>query len=204
MMFLLTGASGSGKTTCLVALVDRVPGVVLHDFDDIGVPSAPTAAWRVRANQTWLQHALDYQAEGRDMLLAGQTPLGELLASPSAIELDGIAACLLDCDDAERRRRLSARPGHHGSEHFAWAEWQRGHAADPTWDQHVIRDVAPELAWSRWDRWGAGDPRWDVSRIDTTGLSVEQVADRVTEWIRVRRRLYADGALPLDGVWWNA
>ena len=34
---------------------------------------------------------------------------GELLASPSAVELAGIALCLLDCSDEERVRRLRAR-----------------------------------------------------------------------------------------------
>src|SRR5207253_9418828 len=49
---------------------------------------------------------------GLDVLLAGQSPLGEVLASPSAIELKGIAACLLDVDDRLRRQRLERRdPG---------------------------------------------------------------------------------------------
>lgn len=204
MLFLLTGASGSGKTACLAALAGRLAKLALHDFDEVGVPTAPTPEWRIGANEEWLRRALRCQAMGRDMLLVGQTPLGELLACPLAIELDGIAACLLDCDDLERRHRLSRRPEDFGPEHFSWAEWQRRHAADPRWEQHVIRDAAPQLAWSRWDRWRTGDPRWTVRRIHTTGLSIEQVTERVIAWIEEQRGLHADGVHPLDGNWWDA
>jgi CO dehydrogenase nickel-insertion accessory protein CooC1 len=49
------------------------------------------------------------------LLLSGASGSGkstlELLAAPSATEVDGIAACLVDCDEDERLRRLRARDG---------------------------------------------------------------------------------------------
>ena len=57
----------------------------------------------------WLRRALEYQSEGTDLLLAGQTPLGELLSAPSAPELEAVSACLIDCDDDIRVARLQAR-----------------------------------------------------------------------------------------------
>lgn len=42
-------------------------------------------------------------------VLAGQSPLGEVLACPSAPALDGLAVCLMDVEDGERLRRLDAR-----------------------------------------------------------------------------------------------
>jgi hypothetical protein len=102
MLFLLIGASGSGKSTCLANLPRMLPDLALHDFDTIGVPVDATPAWRVQANQFWLNRALNYQRAGRDMLLANQTPFGEILACPLATEIRGLAACLLDCNDVER------------------------------------------------------------------------------------------------------
>jgi hypothetical protein len=109
VLFLLFGSSGAGKTSAISALHGRISGVAVHDCDEIGVPADADTAWRQRANEVWLRRALDYQGDGVDLLLAGQTPLGELLAAPSAPCAEAIAACLLDCDDETRLARLRAR-----------------------------------------------------------------------------------------------
>jgi hypothetical protein len=63
----------------------------------------------------------------------------------------------------------------------------------------VIRDDATEdeMRWSRWSSWAAGDPRWRVRTIDTSTLSVEQVAEELLEWISEERALVRTGAHPL-------
>lgn len=53
--------------------------MVIHDFDEIGAPSTADVRWRQRGMQTWLRRVLDYQDEGLDVLLTGQSPLGEHL-----------------------------------------------------------------------------------------------------------------------------
>ena len=116
----------------------RVDRLAVHDFDEIGVPPHAQIDWRHRGNEHWLRQAIEYEREGIDVLLAGQTPLGEMLASPSATQLSSISACLLDCDDAARLERMQAR-GAQWLEHSAgtiqdylnWAEWMRRHVADP-------------------------------------------------------------------------
>jgi hypothetical protein len=110
MLFLVFGSSASGKTVALEALRGRLFDLAIHDFDEIGVPPGAQTGWRHGANEEWLRRALDYQASGTDLLLAGQTPLGELLATPSAWKIEAISACLIDCDDATRvARRVSLR-----------------------------------------------------------------------------------------------
>ena len=109
MFFLVFGASAAGKTFALGELRERVTDLAMHDFDEIGVPPDADTAWRHRADEEWVRRALDYQAQGTDLLLTGQTPLGELLAAPSAPRLNAISACLIDCDDATRVTRLQAR-----------------------------------------------------------------------------------------------
>jgi hypothetical protein len=140
VLFLLFGSSASGKTAALNGVRERVPNLAAHDFDEIVVPRDADLAWRHRANETWLRRALDLQADGHDLLLAGQVPLGEVLAAPSATELDAISACLLDCDDETRVARIRARgpgwldrvPGEL-QDHLNWAEWMRHHARNPKW-----------------------------------------------------------------------
>jgi len=208
VLFLLFGSSAAGKTVVLDALRGRIADLAVRDFDEIAVPSDADTAWRHRANEQWVRRALDYQAEGTDLLLAGQTPFGELLAAPSASRLEAISGCLIDCDDETRVARLRAR----GPEWFArtggelqdylnWASWMREHAADPSSRIEVIRQEATldEMRWSRWSSWRAGDPRWRVRAIDTSASSVEKVADELIEWISQERALFRSGAHPLAG-----
>ena len=140
--------------------------------------------------------ALAYQAQGTDLLLSGQTPLGEILATPSAPLVDGISACLVDCDDETRLERLHVRgagwlerSGGTLDDQLSWAEWMRQHAADPSVRQEVIvaDDGSAEMRWERWTDWTAGDPRWRVHVIDTTDLAVENVADELAAWIERER-----------------
>lgn len=212
VFFLLFGSSAAGKTAALGALRERMSELAIHDFDEIGVPPGADTVWRHRANEEWVQRALDYQAEGVDLLLAGQTPLGELLATPSASRLEAISACLIDCDDDTRVARLQER----GTEWFArsagdlqdylnWAEWMRGHAADPSWRPHVIRrgDADGDMRWERWSDWRAGDPRWRVRVIDTSQLTVSRVATELEAWIEEERPLARLRGTPTRGIGWT-
>jgi hypothetical protein len=206
MLFLLFGSSAAGKTFALDALRSRVVDLAIHEFDEIGVPPGADTAWRHRADERWVRRALDYQGEGTDLLVAGQTPLGELLATPSAPQLEAISACLIDCDDTTRVARLRAR----GPEWFArsgadlqgylnWAAWMREHAADPFSRREVIRHDASsnEMSWSWSSGWRANDPRWRVRVIDTSALPVEEVAGELVDWIDEERALFRSGAHPL-------
>jgi hypothetical protein len=85
---------------------------VVHDFDEVGVPSDADTGWRQRSPEDWLRRVLDHQSAGVDVLLTGQSPLGDVLACPSAVHLNGVAPLLLDVADADRLRRLERRdPG---------------------------------------------------------------------------------------------
>jgi len=204
VLFLVFGSSASGKSVALTELRARhVPRLVVHDFDEIGVPPDPSRRWRQEANETWLRTALDQQSQGADVLLAGQTPFGEWLATPSASRLDGISACLLDCDDETRIERLRSRgPAWRARSrgdvdaYLSWAAWMRRHADDPSWMPEVIAtdDGLPEMRWDRWSGWKAGDPRWRVHVIDTSALQVEKVASLLIDWVTEQRALAGPGA----------
>ena len=139
--------------------------LAIHDFDEIGVPPGADAAWRRRANEDWVRRALDYQAQGMDMLLAGQTPSGELREAPSAPRLEAISACLLDCDDETRIARLRAR--------------------GPEWFTRSAGELPDYLNWAEWLRSHARERH--VRVIDTSALSAEQVADELAAWIVAER-----------------
>lgn len=216
MFFLLFGSSASGKTTVIHDVVGLVPGIEVHDFDEIDVPPGADTAWRQRAYGYWIDRAFALQSGGTDLVLCGQTPLGELLASPSAPKLEAISACLVDCDDVTRGLRLDGRgeewfarsAGHLQKDytwpewvqnHLMWADWLRRHAKDPQWMPHVIQipETATEMRWERWADWQAGDPRWAVHTIDTSERSRFEAAQDLARWIEGERRFLAAGEHPL-------
>ena len=185
MLYLVTGASGSGKTACLDILRQRNPQVVWYDFDELGVPVDADKRWRHRTTEYWLKRASENQAKGLDTCINGNIILGEVLACPSAPEINRLAVCLLDCADVVRIDRLRAR-GSNGAymEMLCWAAWQRMHAVDPQWYQNTIRDDgAPEMQWERWENWQRGDPRWQTYVLDTTTLTIEEVAESILRWM---------------------
>jgi hypothetical protein len=143
--------------------------------------------------EQWLRRALEYRSAGLDLLLTSQSPLGEVLACPSAPSLDGIAACLLDVADAERLRRLETRdPGRWNQDArdrcVGWARWHRAHAADPRHVPEVLTTGGwSEMAWHRWSSWARDDPRWTVTVVDTTGRTVTETATEIADWVATAR-----------------
>ena len=189
MLYLITGASGSGKTACLDTLRERNPQVVWYDFDDVGVPANADKRWRHRTTEYWLTRAIENQARGQDTCINGSIILGEVLACPSAPAINRLAVCLLDCADVVRIERLRAIGSKGASmEMLCWAAWQRMHAVDPQWYQHTIReDGAPEMHWERWEDWQKGDARWSTHVLDTTTLTIEEVAESILSWMNQGR-----------------
>jgi hypothetical protein len=208
MLLVLTGSSGAGKSTLSFAVADLLAGAVVHEFDEVGVPDPPIPPqWRTVMTEHWIQRALEYQERGTDLVLSGNSPLGEILAAPSAPLLDGIAVCLIDVADRERRERLAARDGGRWDEaaldaFCGWAAWHRGHARDPRYRPDVIVEGSwPDMAWHRWTGWASDDPRWRTPVIDTTGRPLAASAELVARWAAEQRAAHRDGRLALGRGW---
>jgi energy-coupling factor transporter ATP-binding protein EcfA2 len=204
MLAVVFGASGSGKSTQAALLRELLPDVAVHDWDEVG-GSPPPKNWRQRGNREWIDRACrgDF-----DFLVLGGVP-GEVLAAPGAVELDGLAFCLLDCADDERVRRLSEREGETHSRRTSSGITLRGESGcgsmrrTQAWWTGPIRREDEGFAWSRWESWRAGDPRWSIARIDTTGRRPRETAGELAAWFRARRAERDAGTLPLSGRWWD-
>lgn len=210
MLLVVTGSSCSGKTTLAEAVGVRVQGLAVHDHDEIGVPEDADKQWRNRTTEQWICRALEYQERGLDLLLTGQSPLGEILASPSAPLLDGVAVCLVHVADDERRRRLDRRddgrwPPAALDAFVGWASWHRGHAADPRYRPEVIVEGSwAEMVWDRWSAWSKEDRRWASHVLDTTGRPVAQSVDDLESWVAEQRTAQRSGQLELSAGWVDA
>ncbi|MCP5099652.1 MAG: hypothetical protein GY943_29210 [Chloroflexi bacterium] len=203
MFFLVSGAAASGKTTVARNISARLENIECHDLDEKKVVDEYT---RCQQLEEWIQLGLKSQQEGQDFLLTSHSPLGELLACPSARKLANISACLLDCSDQIRITRMRKRgidPRWPPSQDVLnWASWHRMHAWDPQWEQHVIVGNGPsDHAYGCWTNWQQTDTRWQVSVIDTTELNIEQVLDRVKLWVNLERD--STPTLTPDTKWWE-
>jgi len=202
MLFVISGAAASGKSGTVKFLKNRVENLECHDDCEM---SAKTGRERRELNEEWIKLALKIQDEGKDFLIAGQAPLGEYLACPSAIKLNGIKGCLLDCHDSIRVARYLARPQFAewplGMDTLCWAVFHRMHALDPQWEQRVIvESELPNWKWQNWTGWQKGDPRWDVQIIDTTRNSMQETAELVKNWV-IEEREKSQPLTP-ERKWW--
>lgn len=194
MLFFILGASGSGKTAALPGLRAALGEIRWHDFDENGVPNGDCpACWRPIRTEYWLSVAHANQRSQVDTGVAGGAVPGEILACPSAEQLEAIRMLLLDCQDVQRIARLRERGGLQACQSILnWAAWLRMHASDPEWEPRIIRtaETWTELRWANWDGWKQGDQRWRIDVLDTTHLSTEEVVANIVDWVVEKRLLY--------------
>ena len=138
---VLTGASGSGKTTIAKTIANEWPSrvKVLH-FDSIGVPShdemiakwgsspEPGGAWQREMTLRWTERIAGMITRDRPILFEGQM---RPLFVKDALQATGIlnaSVILVDCDDVTRTDRLSRlrnQPEWADASMMSWATFLR-------------------------------------------------------------------------------
>jgi hypothetical protein len=163
VLLLVTAASGVWKSTVRAVIEPELsPAVECVELSAVvPVPPVPTKVWRQQATEAVVRRALELQASGRHLLLAGDpVAAAEVAAAPSATALEGIAACLLDVGPEAQAARLAER-GDDPSllvHHQAFAEWMRRQATNPLHMLHVLSDGGWDQM--RWDCLEAMAPTW--------------------------------------------
>ncbi|MFD2080409.1 AAA family ATPase [Actinopolymorpha cephalotaxi] len=158
-VFLLTGPSGTGKTTvtdALTRLADGggLPGCAVFDVDlTLHVAALGWDVWR----NTWLQLAHGLAGNGLATLLCGTIVPEQLAELPARMLVGPVHHAALDCPDDVLVRRLRDRPAWRGSD-----------------DEFVAR----QLGFAGWHRSQVGR-RFDTHRSDPA-----TVAAGVAEWVR--------------------
>lgn len=135
-LYFLTGSSGAGKTT----LLRRVKATVYRELsawhiDDFGVPSRGEIeragggwAWQLEQARKWAERA---QRNRELVVVEGQARPIDILAAANDAALRTVHVTLIDCDHAERQRRLASDRGQaelDALDTYAWAAYLRGQA----------------------------------------------------------------------------
>jgi hypothetical protein len=106
----------------------------VHDFDELGVPRTADMQWRRRTLEERIQGILEHESRGEAVLLTGRSPLGEVLACPSA---PGWARWHREhaADPQARPEVITAG----GWDRMRWDRWLGWTHADPRWRTTVIQ-----------------------------------------------------------------
>ena len=116
-LVVLTGASGSGKTTIALEIERTHPDYDVFRFDTIGVPSAdviaafgtehqPGGAWQRAMTLQWFERIAPVVASGRPVLFEGQMRIAFIKEALSLQNMPNVHVILVDCDDSTRDARL--------------------------------------------------------------------------------------------------
>jgi ribosomal protein S27AE len=155
-LFVVTGASGTGKSTITGPLRSLLPGCLVVETDVIlHVAALGWDTWR----NTWLQLAHAAALGGQATVLTGSLTPDQLERLPARKLIGPIHFALLDCPDDVLVSRLRARPAWRNSsseakiiEHQRFAAWLRAR-------------ITPSF--------------------DTSTASATEVADGIAAWVQV-------------------
>jgi hypothetical protein len=158
-LFVVTGASGSGKSTVFPLLLDRLAGECLVFDVDWLIDPLGRAAPDGQVNwpsfrDAWLHVAHGVAQNGLPTLLLAPFFPKQLDDLPGRAWVGDIHYLVPDCPDDERRRRIEARP-----------RW-RG------------RDIGEQTEFGRWLRANLAPV------VDTSTMTPAEVADAIVAWVR--------------------
>jgi hypothetical protein len=150
-LFVVTGASGAGKTTITGPLRELLPGYLVIEADVILHIAA--LGWDIWRN-TWLQLVHAAALGGQVTVLTGSLTPDQMERLPARRLIGPIHFAVLDCNDDVLAGRLQARPAWRGTsseaviaEQQRFAAWLRARIT-PAFDTGIasIADVAGQVA----------------------------------------------------------
>jgi hypothetical protein len=162
-LFVITGASGTGKSTVMLHLAFKQNEFVCLDSDIL---------WREEFNKPdddyieyrnmWLRMVKNIAQAGRPVALFGSSTPGQFERCNERRYIGDIHYLALVCDDAELERRLKARPG-----------WRK------SGDEEVVVRMQQFNGWLRENAAATG-----MTALDTTSMDIEATVSATLQWLR--------------------
>ena len=163
-LFVVTGASGAGKSTIGLELMRRDTGFLALESDILwGAIDASNEAGLNRYWNTWLRMVKNIHQGNQSVILCGTVEPDRLERQVERRYIAQTHYLALVSDPDEQAQRLRLRPG--------WRD-----SSDPEFISRHVR-------FNQWfiDQAAVGEPTWSV--LDTTNTSVADSADSVLDWV---------------------
>ncbi len=166
-LFVVSGASGTGKTTVCLALPALLPECVVLESDILWRPefNTPEDGYRTYRD-LWLRLAKNIHQASRPVVLCGTAVPAQMETCPERRYLAAIHYLALVCDDGILAQRLRARPG---------------------WRQSTGDDFITSMtAFNGWLKANASQIVPPMVLLDTSSVTVQAAAEQVAGWVRER------------------
>lgn len=162
-LFILTGASGAGKTTACLALAAQAHELVILESDILLSEAlmGPQPNWQAY-KEVWLRVCKNISQAGKPVMLCGSAIPEQYESSVERRYFSALHYLALVADDELLAARLRSRPA-----------WRR--CSD---DDYVNRHVE----FNRWLKANAQNTQPAMTLLDVTELTVAETADRVLDW----------------------
>jgi predicted kinase len=171
-LFVVTGASGAGKTATCERLLHTFPDVVVLESDVLLAALNSFAEDDIQQYwNLWMRLILHLHQAGKPVLLCGIVLPRHLESAPDRDGIEAVHYLVLTCDEAELERRLRDRPAWRGcddafiAEHVRFNRWWRGREG---WDSQEDRGAI------------------SMDHLDTTMDTPQVTTDMVRTWVHER------------------
>lgn len=163
-LFVVTGASGSGKTTVALSLVRTASEYIVLDQDILWCDAfnTPDDDFMMFRN-TWLRVVKNVQQAGRSVVLFGTSIPKQFESCAERRYLSAIHYLGLVCDPDELERRLTARPN-----------WRQSGTPE---------NLARMLEFNQWLLDNAAGCAPQITLLDTTLVPLEQTVKASHDWV---------------------
>jgi hypothetical protein len=164
-LFILTGASGSGKSAACLQLVPLLPECVVLEADLFWRPefAAPDKNYRDFHNLC-LRVAKNIGQSGHPVVLSGSVIPEQYETCPERIYFAATHYLALACEDAAIQQRLKDRP-----------PWRA--SSNPN-------QIAEHITFNRWIKAHADKTAPPMALLDTSSVTIQTTAGQIAGWVR--------------------
>lgn len=162
-LFVVTGASGTGKTTTCLAAATSAKNFVVMESDILWVDEFNQSETDYRRyRELWLRVCKNISQAGKPVILCGSCIPSQFESCVERRYFSAIHYLALVCDDEALASRLRSRP--------AW----RGTSDD----EYIARHVE----FNRWLKQNARSTEPPMTLLDTTEITVDESVERLLHW----------------------
>ena len=167
-LFILTGASGVGKSTVCLKLAARMKDVVVMDSDILHAEPDPPETNHDEYRETWLRVCKYIAQAGKPVVLCG-------VAEPTKFEqcierrfFSELHYLVLICNEQVHASRLQNRPMWSGSSRDKF--------------------IKEQVKFNRWLLDNASITKPPMTLLDTSELTIDETTEEVARWIQSRMK----------------